>query len=115
MMRIDLTPEALHDLEVLKDYLDDQFGTDKGKIILEGVFADLGTPGEYPDSGSKDIFGKYEIETDYMYLVTHKNYAFYRVEGNCVKIIRILDTRRDVIYTLFGIKTVEDYSAYWDE
>ena len=71
--------------------------------------------GEYPDSGSRDMFRKYGIETDYVYLVTHKNYAFYRIEENSVKIIRILDIRRDVIYTLFGIKTVDDYNEYWDE
>ena len=115
MKRIDLSPEALNDLEVLKEHLAANFGEKREKEILKGIISDLRTLGEYPDSGSRDMFKKHSIETDYAYLVTHKNYAFYRVEEECVKIIRILDTRRDVIYTLFGIKVVDDYSEYWDE
>ena len=115
MKKIDLSPEALNDLAGLKEFLDSNFGEKIEKEILKGIISDLRSLGEYPDSGSRDMFKKYGIETDYAYLVTHKNYAFYRIEGNSVKIIRILDTRRDVIYTLFGIKTVDDYNEYWDE
>ncbi len=115
MKKIDLSPEALNDLEILKEDLDTNYGEALEKKILRGIFSDLRILEEYPDSGSMEMFRKYGIDTDYAYLVTHKNYAFYRVDGDFVKIIRILDTRRDVIYTLFGIKTVEDYNDCWNE
>ncbi len=115
MMKVELSPEALNDLEILKEYLSESFDVTRARKILKAVMADLKMLGEYPDSGSRDLFKRFDIETEYAYLVTHKNYVFYRTEGNHVKIIRILDTRRDVIYTLFGIRVVEDYSDYWDE
>lgn len=115
MMNVELSPEALNDLEILKEYLVKNFDLERTREVLTAILADLKTLGEYPDSGSRDLFKRFDIETEYTYLVTHKNYAFYRIEGNVVKIIRILDTRRDVIYTLFGIKVVDDYNEYWDE
>ena len=115
MKKIHLTPEALNDLEILKENLIENFGEKKEKEILKGILSDLRNLGRYPDSGSRDLFRKFNIEIDYAYLVTHKNCAFYRVEDDSVRIIRILDTRRDVIYTLFGIKVVDDYNEYWDE
>jgi plasmid stabilization system protein ParE len=36
-----------------------------------------------------------------MYLVIEKNYVFYRNEDQCVKIIRVLDTRQDYMRALF--------------
>jgi plasmid stabilization system protein ParE len=115
MMKVELSPEALNDLEILKEYLVKKSDLKHAREILIAIMADLKMLGEFPDSGSRDLFKRFDIETEYAYLVTHKNYAFYRIEGNIVKIIRILDTRRDVIYTLFGIKVVDDYNEYWDE
>lgn len=115
MMSVELSPEALNDLEILKEYLAKESDLRRAREVLKAILADLKMLGEYPDSGTRDLFKRFDIETEYAYLVTHKNYAFYRIEGNIVKIIRILDTRRDVIYTLFGIKVVDDYSEYWDE
>ena len=115
MMSVELSPEALNDLEILKEYLAKKSDLRRAREVLKAILADLKMLGEYPDSGTRDLFKRFDIETEYAYLVTHKNYASYRIEGNIVKIIRILDTRRDVIYTLFGIKVVDDYSEYWDE
>ncbi|MBQ9443343.1 MAG: type II toxin-antitoxin system RelE/ParE family toxin [Lachnospiraceae bacterium] len=115
MKNVELSPEAVNDLVRLKEYMTENFGTNRASKIVKGIMADLKTLGEHPDSGSKNLFVRFDIETEYSYLVTHKNYAFYRVEGDSVKVIRVLDTRRDVIYILFGVKVVDDYSEYWDE
>ncbi len=101
MKNISLSPEALNDLEILKGYLSDNYGVQKSKEVLRAIMSDLKNLAKYPNSGSRDLFKKFNIETDYSYLVTHKNYAFYRIEDDSVRIIRILDTRRDVIYTLW--------------
>ena len=115
MKNICLSPEALNDLEILKGYLSDNYGGQKSEKVLRSIMSDLKSLAKYPNSGSQDMFKKFNIETDYAYLVTHKNYAFYRIEDDSVRIIRILDTRRDVIYTLFGIKVVDHYNEYWNE
>ena len=115
MKKISLSPEALNDLEILKKYMSDNFGVTKAKEVLGAIVSDLKNLSIYENSGSQDMFKKFNIETDYAYLVSHKNYIFYRVEEDSVRIIRILDTRRDVIYTLFGIKIVNDNNEYWDD
>jgi hypothetical protein len=43
-----------------------------------------------------------------------KKFAFYRIEGENVRVIRVIDERRDIIYVLFGIKVVPD-DDYWFE
>ncbi len=117
MMNIDLSPEALGDLEYLKSDITSGFGEKIAIKVLKGIMSDLHNLELFPDSGSNEIFRKFNIDTDYLYLVTHKNLAFYRIEGENVRIIRILDERRDIIYVLFGIKVVPDGDDedYWFE
>ena len=117
MMNVDLSPEALGDLEYLKSDITFEFGEKSATRVLKGIMSDLHNLELFPDSGSNEIFRKFNIDTDYLYLVTHKNLAFYRIEGERVRIIRILDERRDIIYVLFGIKVVPDDSDedFWLE
>ncbi len=115
MKKIDLTPEALHDLELLKDYLDREFGTRKEQQILRAIFADLKRLSDYPETDIH-LFERFGIMTDYKCIYTHQNYAFYRLEGDCIKVIRILDHRRDFLHVLFGISMRSDESIdYWGD
>ena len=115
MMKIEITPEAFNDLEGIREYLDDEFGKKKEKEILKGILNDLKRLGRYPDTDTK-LFERFGIETDYKCLYTHENYAFFRIENDKIKIIRILSTKRDFMYILFGIKmTSDDSDDYWDE
>ena len=42
--------------------------------------------------------------------------CFYRIEGDCIKIIRIIGHRRDFLYVLLGIHMRSDESIdYWGE
>ncbi len=108
MMKIEFAPKALDDLEKLGEYLIENYGVRKKNEILKGIIEDVKTLAAFPHSGSKELFHRFGIDTGYAYLVTNGNYAFFRVEGDKVKIIRVLDTRRDAIYILFGIKIVDD-------
>ena len=116
MMNIDLSPEALSDLEYLKSDITSEFGEKTATKVLKGIMSDLHTLELFPDSGSNEIFRRFDIDTDYRYLVSHRNLAFYRIEGENVRVIRVLDERRDIIYVLFGIKVVpDDDEDYWFE
>lgn len=48
------------------------------------------------------------VPADYRYLYVKPNYFFYRVEGNCVKAVRVLNERQDFLKILFGIAAVSD-------
>jgi len=54
------------------------------------------------NSLGRPLMNVIDIPTDYMYFVLEKNYVFYRLEKETVKIIRIIDTRQNYINILFG-------------
>lgn len=103
MRKVFITPEAYNDLENLKDYLDFEFGVDKEKLILEAIFRDLNRLEKYPETDIK-LFERFGIITDYKCLYTQRNYAFFRLEDDYIRIVRIIDERRDFMYILFGVR-----------
>ena len=107
MSRINLTPEAINDLESIKEYLIQTFGEKKEKEILKKMFGDLRRLEKYPETNIK-LFERFGIETDYKCLYTQKNYVFYRIEDEKIQIIRILSEKRDFMYILLGIPMSED-------
>lgn len=46
------------------------------------------------------------VPTDYRYLYIRPNYLFYRIEGNSVRVVRVLNEQQDFLQILFGITTV---------
>ena len=61
----------------------------------------------FPEEGPS-LAGLINISTDYRYLYVRPNYLFYRIEGNCVKIVRVLNEKQDIYNILFGLSTVTD-------
>ncbi|MCR4787367.1 MAG: type II toxin-antitoxin system RelE/ParE family toxin [Lachnospiraceae bacterium] len=115
MKNIEITPAAYKDLEGLKMYLTENFDGDVATKELKQIFKDLRRLAKYPDTDIK-LFERFGITTDYKCILTQKNYAFYRIEGDSIKVIRILDNRRDFLYILLGIHMSSDESeGYWDE
>ena len=115
MMNIAITPEAFNDLEGIKEYLDDKFGTEKEVKILSAIINDIERLKEYPETDIK-LFERFGIETDYKCIYTNQNYVFYRLESSTIRIIRILNVKRDFLYVLLGIRMSSDESDdYWDE
>lgn len=95
MPKLIYTPKALEDLQEIKTYVARQ---------LEAF------PGEGPC-----LEELIEYPADYHYLVVKPNYIFYRVEGDTVRIIRILNEKQDFLQILFGISSIseegEDYQG----
>lgn len=55
-----------------------------------------------------------ECPTNYQYLVVKPNYVFYRVEGDAVRVIRILNEKLFFLQILFGISSIsEEGEDYW--
>lgn len=112
---IEITPLAHNDIEKTKIYLLEEFGKSTAQRIIGAIYDDLDKLAVFPQIGV-DIFARYGIKTDYLCLITHKNYAFYRIEGDIVRVIRVLDERCDFMKILFGLTTTAtETEEYWDE
>lgn len=115
MKNVELTPESLNDLEGIKEYLDREYGLTKEKEILKAIMSDIKRLRKYPDTDIK-LFERFGIETDYKCIYSNKNYIFYRLEGETVKIIRVLSVKRDFLYVLLGIRmNTKESEDFWDE
>lgn len=115
MKTIKITPLAHSDIEKTKTYLQEEFGESVAKRIIEAIYNDLDKLAVFPQMGV-DIFARYGMKTDYLCLITHKNYVFYRIEGDIIRIIRVLDERCDFMKILFKITTASaETDEYWDE
>jgi len=107
IMRMDFSPEALNDLESIRDYLSAEYGVKTSEENIKKIMKSIRSLMQFPLQGS-GVWERYGIESDYRYLYTTHNYVFYRIEESSIKIIRILDARRDFLNILFGIKTQTD-------
>ncbi len=115
MNRIDLSPEALEDLQRLEEYLENEYGKDSAETIVGKVMDSIGNLLQFPDSGVS-VFEKYNIICDYLYIVASHNYVFYRKERDVIRVIRVLNEKQDFMYILFGIKsTLQETEDYWKE
>lgn len=115
MRKLDISPEAFNDLESIKEYLDSEFGEKEEKKRLKAIFNDLKRLQKYPETDIK-LFERFGILTDYKCIYTNHNYAFYRMEDEFIKVVRILDVRRDFMYILLGIHmSSNEADEYWDE
>lgn len=108
-MRIIFTPEALNDIENIKNYLLDEYGPQTTVKNIKKVLKSIRSLEQFPLQGS-GVWEKYGIESDYRYIYTTHNYVFYRVSSDSVRVIRILDVRRDFLSILFGINDLTDDS-----
>ena len=115
MKQIDITPRAHEDLADLKSYLLSEFDETCSQKILGAIYDDIEKLALFPELGV-NILAKHGIVSDYLCFVSHKNCVFYRIEGECIRVIRVLDERRDYLRVMFGISaTSEESEAYWNE
>jgi plasmid stabilization system protein ParE len=100
MYKVEISPIAQEDLLRTKQYIEEAFGAKKANDIITTIVASLSKFQEFPLLG-RPLSNLIDVPTDYMYFVIEKNYVFYRLEENVVKIIRILSTRQDFMSILF--------------
>lgn len=107
MYHIQYSPAAKRDLGRLKTYLNSEFGKEVTKRVLTDMTKSIRQLEEQPLKG-QPLGNLIDVPTDYRYLVTEKNYVFYRTEAETVKVIRVLNERQDFMRILFGIAEVEE-------
>jgi toxin ParE1/3/4 len=104
MPTVEYSPKALLDLQQLNDYLSTNWGENTSRRILKKITSDIRRLELYSLSGV-DLGKLIDVSTDYRYLFSEKNYIFYRLESDKIRIIRILNEHQDFMKQLFGISS----------
>lgn len=102
MIEIEYSPEAIEDLQEIEKYisieLDNILSAEK---IVDNIIDRIDCLSDMPEIGAL-LSSRVDFETDYHYLVCGNYNVFYRIETDTVKIIRVLNSRRNFMLILFG-------------
>lgn len=102
MYKISFSPEAVDDLEEIKQYIKDELCNEQAaKNTVAKILKKVKILSDFPESGSSlsTIIG---FDTDYRYLICDNYIAFYRIENKNVLIVRVLYGRRNYMQIFFG-------------
>ena len=99
----------MDDIARVKEYITLQHGANVAKKGLQRLTSSARRLEKFPEEGP-GLDALILVPTDYRYLYIRPNYLFYRIEGNCVKVVRVLNEQQDFLQILFGITTVLDES-----
>lgn len=102
MYNIVFSSEAIKDLEETKAYITEELCNEQAaRNTVSKIFKDIRMLSKFPESGSS-LSAIVNFDTNYRYLVCGNYVAFYRLEENEVRIVRILYGRRNFMQILFG-------------
>ena len=103
-MILRFTPEAKKDIESINEYIAENLRRPKTAArIVDGFFEKCSELRTEPHTGI-DLAAKTERHTSLKYIVTSNYVIFYRLDGNYVSIIRVLDYRMDCMRVMFAKK-----------
>ena len=115
MKKIRYTPDAADKLRGIKSAITAQYGSEKAKQIVGKITGAIRGLVEYEQKGLS-VEKMFDVASDYRYIFVSKNYVFYRIEENCIKIINIYNEKEDFMWLLFGINTTQQETIdYWKE
>lgn len=115
MKKIKYTPDAAEKLRELKKTISQQYGSDKAKEIVKSITSAIRSLDENERKGP-EVSRMFGVGTDYRYLFVSRNYVFYRIEDDCIRIINLYHEREDFMWHLFGIDTApQETIDYWKE
>ena len=115
MKKIKYTPDAAEKLREINRSISLQYGRKKAKDIVGNITATIRGLAENENMGPsvEMIFG---LDSDYRYLYISKNYVFYSVENDSIRIINIYNEKEDFMWLLFGVDTTsQETMDYWGE
>lgn len=102
MAKIQYSPQAVEDLQQIQSYITSELCNAKAaNSTIAKILRQVNTLQQFPMAGPA-LSSIVNFETDYRFLVCGSYTAFYRVEDQYVKIVRVLYARRDFMRILFG-------------
>lgn len=105
MYKLEYAPRAMDDMVRVKEYITLLHGTDTARRSLRRLTSSARRLKKFPEEGP-GLETLILVPTDYRYLYIRPNYLFYRIEGDCVKVVRVLNEQQDFLRILFGITAV---------
>ncbi len=101
MLKVEVSPQAAEDLLEIKNYIENEL---KNPIAahntLEKIVETYEKLGNYPETGIP-VERYVSFPTDYKFVLANNYSIFYRIDGEFVKVIRIIYSRRDFVRILF--------------
>ncbi len=101
MYEVEYSPESIKDTLNIKDRISLHYDDNVAEEIVKKIFNSTKSLGQYPFLGA-DLGKKLEVATEYRYLYTEKDYIFYYVGKETIKIVRIINERQDFMRMLFN-------------
>lgn len=115
MKKIKYTPDAADKLRELKNVITQKYGTNKAKEIVKMITDAISDLCNNENKGP-EVSKIFDVVTDYRYLYVSKNYVFYRIEAEDIRVINLYHEKEDFMWQLFGIDTTpEETIDYWEE
>ena len=114
MYLLEYTPQALHDLQTIKAYIEENFGMSVASNKIKKLASTIRQLELFPHSGPplRDLLA---VASDYRYLVAGPNYVFYRIEKQSIKIVRVLMNSRISFKFFLEYPISSDSDSYWKE
>ena len=115
MKQIIYTPDAAEKLREINTTVRVQYGAKKARTIVGSITKAIRRIVENENIGPS-VENMCGVKSNYRYIFVAKNYVFYSVEPNCIKIINLYNEKEDFMQSLFGIKTtLQETLDYWKE
>lgn len=115
MKKIKYTPDAADKLRAIKLAVSEKYGSKKAKEIVGQITHAIRGLINNEKKGPS-VAAMFDIPTDYRYLYVSKNYVFYDLEDEYIRIINIYNEKEDFMWLLFGVDTTSQETIdYWDE
>lgn len=102
MFEVKVSPQAAEDLLEIKDYIENELlNPIAAQNTVEKIVEKYEDLVNYPEIGIP-VERYVSFPTDYKFVLADNYSIFYRIEEDCVKVIRIMYSRRDFVRILFG-------------
>ena len=102
-MELYYTPRARNDLANIKESVIEKFDDENlAAEVLKKITKTVRQLIIFPYLG-QELSGITGIYTDYRYLFCEKNYVFYRIEEDKIRVIRVLNEKQDYMRILFSV------------
>jgi len=103
MAEVLYSPEAINDIQSLKNYISDNLDSPEAAFsTVEKIMKSIRVLADFPMSGTP-LETVIKFETDYRFIVCGNYIVFYKSDNNTVKIIRVLYGKRNYLSILFNI------------
>ncbi len=106
MFEVKVSPQAAEDLVEIKNYIENELNNHIAaqNTILKIVetYEDLAN---FPEAGIS-VERYVDFHTDYKFVLANNYSIFYRIEGEIIRVVRILYSRRDFVRILFEKKII---------